>query len=93
MQGIAAGYQPLENIYGSTRQSGYALAAAVGVDCASIYKTLKSLADGDRDPQTGQCASLSTAFEVAAAPAYLFKTGGDLIATRVGRKLMLSDRR
>ncbi len=93
LKGIAAGYQPLENLYGSTRQSGYALAAAVGVDCASIYKTLKSVADGDRDPRTGQCTSLSTAFDVAASPAYLFDKGDVLVANRVGRRLTVSDRR
>ena len=42
-----------------------------GIDCAGEYNTLKKLADGMRDPKTGQCTAISSALELKAVPAFV----------------------
>jgi hypothetical protein len=32
---------------------------------------MKRLADGDRDPKTGQCTSISTQYRIKAVPAFV----------------------
>jgi hypothetical protein len=46
-------------------------ASAMGRTCNGAYAALHALADGDRDPQTGQCTSLSTQYYFRAAPAFV----------------------
>jgi hypothetical protein len=42
-----------------------------GVSCDGIYYAAKKFADGARDPATGQCHALSTAFRIEAIPAFI----------------------
>ena len=42
------------------------------IDCNSQYRTLKAMADGDRDPATGQCNRVSLGMHIQAVPAYVF---------------------
>ena len=51
---------------------GAANVTNAGIDCASEYDTIKAMADGDRDPKTGQCNRISTAMVVGAVPAFVF---------------------
>jgi hypothetical protein len=46
-------------------------ASAMGRTCNGAYAALHALADGDRDPQTGQCTSLSTQYFFRATPAFV----------------------
>jgi len=54
---------------------GPGVADTAGVECASVRKTLRLLADGDRDPKTGQCTSVSTGLDFQAKPAFIFDQG------------------
>jgi hypothetical protein len=45
--------------------------AIMGRTCHGAYAALKRLADGDRNPQTGQCTSLSTQYWFRAVPAFV----------------------
>jgi hypothetical protein len=68
--GLLGGYRPLTNI--ST--SGYcckATASTANIDCASEYKTLALMADGDPDPETGQCTTISAAQKLVGIPSFL----------------------
>jgi hypothetical protein len=42
-----------------------------GYSCPGVYYALRQLADGDRDPTTGQCTSLSTQYQLQAIPAFV----------------------
>jgi hypothetical protein len=73
--GDAGGYRPIDNAIGVLRVGGPGVANTAGVECASIRKTLRILADGDRDPATGQCTSVSTGLNFKAKPAFVFDHG------------------
>ena len=46
-------------------------ALVAGIDCAAYHATLKKLADGIRDPRTGQCSGVSSAEQMSAVPAFV----------------------
>lgn len=43
----------------------------MGRTCHGAYAALNRLADGDRDPQTGRCSSVSTQYWIRAVPAFV----------------------
>jgi len=74
LTGIMGGYRPLWNI--ST--IGYccrATASTANMDCASEYKTFALMADGDPDPETGQCTTISAAHRIGGIPAFVIHEG------------------
>lgn len=74
ISGIMGGYRPLWNI--ST--IGYccrATASTANMDCASEYKTFVQMADGDPDPETGQCTTISAAQRIGGIPAFVIHEG------------------
>ena len=46
-------------------------AAVLGHTCNGVYFALKQLADGHRDPKSGQCTSISTQYRIKAIPAFV----------------------
>ena len=46
-------------------------ASAIGRTCNGAYGAMYRLADGDRDPETGRCRSLSTQYYFRATPAFV----------------------
>jgi hypothetical protein len=71
LQGVVGGYQPLNEFVDSTSMGGMGSLLVAGIDCAGQWNTLKKLADGDRDPKTGQCTTISSALELKAVPAFV----------------------
>jgi hypothetical protein len=49
-------------------------AAVLGHTCQGAYYAMKQLADGGRDPKTGQCSSISTQYRIKAIPAFVVDT-------------------
>jgi hypothetical protein len=49
-------------------------AAVLGHTCQGAYFEMKKLADGHRDPKTGQCTSISTQYRIKAIPAFVVDT-------------------
>lgn len=45
--------------------------SVMGRTCNGAYAALNRLADGDRDPQTGQCTSISAQYWIRALPAFV----------------------
>ncbi|MDX2276640.1 MAG: hypothetical protein NW206_14405 [Hyphomonadaceae bacterium] len=82
--GYLSGYAPIEDVYrnqvgfnGNTFVAG-AAANALGYTCNGIYAALQRMADGDRDPQTGRCSSISTQYRIRAAPAFVLEANNAL---------------
>ncbi len=90
LEGILAGYTPIEEMYdfqygfrngkdaagnpaNARLVSGSANGQARVLDhtCNGAYFELKRLADGHRDPKTGQCTSISTQYRIKAIPAFV----------------------
>jgi hypothetical protein len=72
LDGVIGGYVPLI-MYMLQAIGGSAGSVTVAdIDCASQYRTIKALADGERDPATGQCNRISSAMHIEAVPAYVF---------------------
>lgn len=75
LEGDAGGYRPIDNVIGTLEVGGPGVASTAGVDCASVRKTLRVLADGDPDPKTGACSTVSMGLDFAAKPAFVFDHG------------------
>lgn len=71
-RGRIFGYQPVDEVYDIFgRQAGAAGAEALSYTCTGLYAALHSQADGDYDPASGTCSSLSAAYRFAAEPAFI----------------------
>lgn len=51
--------------------TGVGAARVLGHTCQGAYFALYQYADGDRDPQTGRCTSISTQYRISAIPAFV----------------------
>jgi hypothetical protein len=51
----------------------------------ATYQAMKKLADGDKDPQTGVCSSISAAYNVKWTPAYIVHPAGNAQTTAAMR--------
>ncbi|MCJ8159076.1 hypothetical protein [Sphingomonas sp. LaA6.9] len=71
LKGLVGGYQPFWNVMASASIGGEGAATTAGYDCAAMYAALRKLADGDRDPRTGQCTTISSGLEATAVPAFV----------------------
>jgi hypothetical protein len=71
IKGLFGGYQPVRSVIEMTIVGGIGAATVAGIDCAAELKTLQTMADGLRDPKTGQCTGISAAMDVAAVPAFV----------------------
>lgn len=70
--GQLAGYQPVEEMYDIFgRQAGYAGAEALSYSCSGLYEALAMRADGDFDPDTRTCSSLSVVYRFAGIPVFV----------------------
>lgn len=69
--GIVGGYRPLFDVILSEALGGAGTALVAGIDCSAYLTTLRKLADGMRDPKTGQCHGVSSAFELQGVPAFV----------------------
>jgi hypothetical protein len=74
LQGVVGGYMAPLLFFDRGASSGVGATDIVNYDCASSYNTLLKLADGGRDPKTGQCTTISTAFLIKAVAAYVNDT-------------------
>ncbi|MXY17137.1 MAG: hypothetical protein F4Y57_09130 [Acidobacteria bacterium] len=74
ISGIMGGYRPLWNI-STVAYCCRATASTANMDCASEYKTFVQMADGDPDPETGQCTTISAAQRIGGIPAFVIHEG------------------
>ena len=69
--GMLGGYRPIFDVIQSPAIGGVGSALVAGIDCAANLRILRQLADGIRDPKTGQCTGVSSALRVRAVPAFV----------------------
>lgn len=82
LTGLMGGYRPYFDTILSGSLGGAGTALVAGHDCASQLKTLKTLADGLKDPKTGECKGISSAQQIRAIPAFVT----DVPATRTAAR-------
>lgn len=70
VKGMLAGYLDLNDV-DMTKGTKQLSAEMVGYDCPTYNQAMRRYADGFKDPKTGQCTALSTAWEVSAIPAFV----------------------
>ena len=80
IKGLFGGYQPVRSVIEMTIVGGIGAATVAGIDCASELSTLKKMADGLRDPKTGQCTGISAALDVSAVPAFVMDRPATIMA-------------
>ena len=51
--------------------TGNGAARVLGYTCSGVYHALYQYADGDKDPETGRCTSISTQYRISAVPAFV----------------------
>jgi hypothetical protein len=71
LKGMIGGYMPLLNDSIIARAGGNGSVTTAGIDCAGQYAAMRLMADGDKDPKTGQCRKISYAYEMSAVPAFV----------------------
>ena len=71
LKGLIGAYQPLRDAMSVLSMGGAGTALTADFDCPVIYASMKKMADGDRDPKTGQCTTISTTYELVAVPAFV----------------------
>ncbi len=70
--GDLVGYFDLKHAYWQNfHDERGALQVANGFTCPAVWTALQKYADGHRDPETGQCRSISTAMKIEAVPAFV----------------------
>ena len=70
-KGMLAGYHEWFPIYWGLAKTGPQYEKFSGGNCPAIYSAFQRMADGDPDPKSGQCQSISVAYGVEAVPAFL----------------------
>lgn len=83
-RGTMGGYWDVASVYDVMGGHGQARAAsqALGFTCPALYDGLHAMADGHKDPSTGNCTSLSTAMRLEAVPAFVIHPQEDVQASR-----------
>ncbi len=70
-KGMLGGYKPLLSLLTAARGGGRGSVNTAGINCAGQYTALRLMADGDKDPKTGQCRRISYAYELVAVPGFV----------------------
>jgi hypothetical protein len=71
IKGLLGGYQSLLTNMNLPINRGAGTALVANYDCAADWNTLRKMADGGRDPKTGMCTRISTAFKVEGVRAFV----------------------
>ncbi|HLG88121.1 MAG TPA: hypothetical protein VKZ79_13100 [Alphaproteobacteria bacterium] len=71
LKGHLNGYQDWDTVFWGLRKTGFLLEKFSAGNCPAMYYAFKTLADGDPDPKTGECTTISTSYAVDAVPAFL----------------------
>ncbi len=76
IKGIMGGYFDAERFYADRILSmTFGGDIRTGTNCPGLYAALHQLADGYRDPKTGECSALSGAFFLEGIPAFVIHSG------------------
>jgi hypothetical protein len=76
LKGHLAAYQDWASIYWGMAKTGFLLEKFSAGNCPAMYYAFQHMADGDPDPKTGLCSTISVAYGVEAVPAFLIHPDG-----------------
>jgi hypothetical protein len=79
LTGLMGAYRPIDNIF-TVGRCCKGTASTANNDCASEHKTLAMMADGNPDPDTGLCTSISSASNLKGIPVFVAR--GELASTK-----------
>jgi len=71
LKGHFNAYQDWASIYWGMAKTGFLLEKFSAGNCPAMYAAFKQMADGDPDPKTGQCTTISASYGLDAVPAFL----------------------
>jgi hypothetical protein len=71
LKGHLAAYQDWATFFWGMAKTGFLLEKFSAGNCPAMYNAFQRMADGDPDPKTGQCTTISSAYAVDAVPAFL----------------------
>ena len=71
VKGMMAGYLSEEDVGINTSKGKQSGTEMIGIDCPSFHQAFQRLADGGKDPATGACTTISTAWDVHVIPAFV----------------------
>ena len=71
IKGHLNAYQDWASIYWGMAKTGFLLEKFSAGNCPAEYAAFKQMADGDPDPKTGQCTTISSSYGLDAVPAFL----------------------
>lgn len=71
LSGMLAAYQDWESVFWGRVKSGTTTETYSANNCPGLYRAFKRMADGGKDPVTGECSMISSAYTVEAVPAFL----------------------
>jgi hypothetical protein len=80
LEGLIGGYFDIEKRYEHIKHSGVVTSWLNGYDCPGFFDGLHKLADGNKDPKTGKCTTISSAMRVEAIPAFVIHKSGSKLA-------------
>jgi len=71
-KGLLAGYYNVEELFtAAVGGIGIAASQVFGYTCPGMLDQMRKFADGDPDPKSGRCRSISMAWEILAVPAFI----------------------
>jgi hypothetical protein len=85
LKGVLAGYVDWRRIMEANSNS-YG-EQFFGYQSPGLYHALKRAADGMKDPITGECNSISAAYEIEGVPAYITPTQPKVQVAATGQKM------
>jgi hypothetical protein len=72
LDGLLAGYQPIDQIYFAIGQAGMIReGTGLAPELPGIYHLLRKMADGKPDPKTGMVLSISSTYHLKSVPAFV----------------------
>jgi hypothetical protein len=74
IRGMIGGYRPAIELISAPTLGGAGSATTAGIDCAATIQAANRLADGMRDPRTGKCTAVSSAYRIGGIPAFVNDT-------------------
>jgi hypothetical protein len=70
-KGVMVGYENWQDIYRLLVHTGANDELPLFFTCPGVYRAFQRFADGDKDPKTGQCRSVSASYDIEITPAHV----------------------
>jgi hypothetical protein len=86
LQGVLGGYENWRYLANYYNSMGFEV--TFGFQAPAFYNALKQAADGEKDPVTGECNGISSAYDIEAIPAFVPPSQRALRVTQTAKRAM-----